>query len=42
MQKFITDFVDFLEFYNREEYVDFINVLNEQKNKLKLKKTYRT
>lgn len=42
MRKFIKDFVDFLEFYNREEYVDFINVLNEQKNKLKLKRTYRT
>lgn len=41
MQKFITDLVDFLEFYNREEYVEFINVLNEQKNKLKFKKTYR-
>ena len=41
MYKFITDLVDFLEFYNRDKFVDFINDLSELKNKFKLERTYR-
>lgn len=41
MYKFITDFVDFLEFYNRDEFVYFINDLSEYKAKIKLEKNYR-
>ncbi|WP_411738488.1 hypothetical protein [Peribacillus sp. S4] len=39
--KFIMDLVDFLEFYNRDEFVGFITDLSELKTKIKLKKTYR-
>lgn len=39
--KFITDLIDFLEFYNREEFVHFINDLEERKSKIKFKKNYR-
>lgn len=41
MYKFITDLVDFLEFYNRDEFVYFINYLSEYKAKIRLKKNYK-
>lgn len=41
MYKFITDLVDFLEFYNRDKFSDFINDLGEYKAKIKLEKNYR-
>ncbi len=41
MYKFIIDLVDFLEFYNRDKFVYFINDLSEYKAKIKLEKSYR-
>src|SRR5699024_1300909 len=41
MYRFISDLVNFLEFYNRDELVYFINDLNEHKTKIKLEKNYR-
>ncbi|OTW78624.1 site-specific integrase [Bacillus thuringiensis serovar sumiyoshiensis] len=41
MYMFITDLVDFLEFYNRDKFVYFINDLSEYKAKIKLEKSYR-
>lgn len=41
MYKFITDLVDFLEFYNRDKFGYFINELSEYKAKIKLEKNYR-
>src|SRR5699024_7290628 len=41
MYRFITDLVDFLEFYNRDEFVYFKNDLSEHKAKIKLEKSYR-
>lgn len=41
MYRFISDLVNFLEFYNRDEFVYFINDLNEHKAKIKLEKNYR-
>jgi predicted nucleic acid-binding protein len=41
MYRFIMDLVDFLEFYNRDEFVYFINDLSEHKAKIKLEKNYR-
>ncbi|MGQ7051367.1 hypothetical protein ACUN2D_26630, partial [Bacillus cereus group sp. BceL237] len=41
MYKFITELVDFLEFYNRDKFVYFINNLSEYKAKIKLEKSYR-
>ena len=41
MYMFIADLVDFLEFYNRDKFVYFINDLSEYKAKIKLEKSYR-
>lgn len=41
MYKFISDLVDFLKFYNRDEFVYFINDLSEYRAKFKLEKNYR-
>lgn len=41
MHRFITDLVNFLEFYNRDEFVYFINDLNDYKAKIKLEQNYR-
>ena len=41
MYKFITDLVDFLVFYNRDEFIYFINDLSEYKAKIQLEKGYR-
>ncbi len=41
MYNFITDLVEFLEFYNRDEFVNFINDLCQYKSKTKLEKKYR-
>ncbi|KUF28627.1 site-specific integrase [Lysinibacillus sp. F5] len=41
MYHFITDLVEFLEFYDRDEFVNFINDLCQHKARLKLEKKYR-
>ncbi|PEK93295.1 site-specific integrase [Bacillus mycoides] len=41
LHKFIMDLVNFLEFYNRDKFVYFINDLSDYKAKIKLEKSYR-
>lgn len=41
MHGFIKDLLDFLEFYNREEFASLINELSEYKSKIKLERQYR-
>jgi len=41
MLDFIADFKDFLEFYNKNKYLELINLLIEQESKIKFKKRNR-